>query len=212
MSDQCAEFTKNNPGLAKNLMTGLIYPAVLGTFIYTSLDQIVRQARLILSGTAIQFDDILALKFGLFFVTLAFYFGDYLYIYFTKTFKWSFFFCDIVFVMGMLVTMAAIDIERPSGLPNIWAVLSCYFLFTVLYLAWDYSELRACEENDPEIPLYREIINWELLSIALLFACAVMIYIYGVKLSTSISLLAILVWMTYRLWHVTLKKGTFYKE
>ncbi|MGZ4855799.1 MAG: hypothetical protein ACXVKH_11295, partial [Candidatus Angelobacter sp.] len=87
-----------------------------------------------------------------------------------------------------------------------------YFLFMVLYLAWDYSELRACEGDHPEIPLYREIIKWELLSIVLLCACAVTICIYGVRLSTSIALLAILVWMTYRLWRVTLKKGVFYKE
>src|ERR1044072_2772343 len=88
--------------ILKMLMTGLLYPAVLGTVIYIGLDSIVdtlhsvREA-LRLGGAPVDFW--LTLKLISLFATIAFYSCAFMYTLFTRTYRRLFFVYDCIFVV-----------------------------------------------------------------------------------------------------------------
>ncbi|HEX9930381.1 MAG TPA: DUF433 domain-containing protein [Pyrinomonadaceae bacterium] len=209
------EILKKDRKILKTLMLGLIYPAVLGNIIYLSIDQIVRQVKLFFTVTHIEPNPVLRLKFAFLLVTLAFYFSDYLYIYFTKKFRLSFFIYDILFVIALLTTAIAINMENPSELPDIRIITGCYFFFMLLYLVWDVTELRDCQKlkcSNHEIRFYWKIIAWEIFSIVLLIWQGVNIYSSGIELVPRNTLFWILLFITVCFWIVTIYKGKFHNS
>jgi hypothetical protein len=153
----------------KQLMLGLIYPAVLGTVFYAVLGRALDQALSIpLHWSAFAIAP--WLKWALVLTTLTFYGCDYLYVMFTKKFRPMFFVCDLILLAGLYVTFSKIDIGTPL-LPhrNMVIVARCYAVFMFLYLIWDVSERRATPEK-AEKRFYGYVVIWEIVSLLMLFA------------------------------------------
>src|SRR5947207_13766427 len=91
----------------KKLMLELIYPAVLGTVLYTVLGAGLAPLLAILGGPAATVTAPL-LKWILVIITLCFYGCDYLYIMFTRDFRPAFFLCDLIFLGTLYITFLAI--------------------------------------------------------------------------------------------------------
>lgn len=148
----------------KQVMVGLIYPAVLGTVLYSflgaAIDPIMNS---VLGHTT--YTTTPWLKWVFLLTTIVFYCCDYLYIMFTREFVIPFFICDLIFLTGLYVTFFSIDI-RTSDLPNrnVLVVAVCYLVFMFLYLAWDIHERRRTEESE-ELRLYNHVILWEVVSL-----------------------------------------------
>lgn len=160
------------PGkVLKDLMLGLIYPAVLGTVMYSVL-QVMADPLVVRLGFSASIptepsDPLVKIKVCLLLVTVLFYCFDYLYIMFTRNFNWLFFFCDIAFLVTLHVTVSAIGLGRPYP-PQVLAILCCYTIFIVVYLIWDGYELWRCRtghEVEGERAFYHGVIVWEVLSL-----------------------------------------------
>src|SRR6266849_1727314 len=89
----------------KGLMLGLIYPAVLGTVMYSGLQVAIAPVAASLFGLETPpLNDIAKAKLVLLGVTIVFYCFDYLYITFTKKFDWPFFLCGFAFIAALYIT------------------------------------------------------------------------------------------------------------
>ena len=151
----------------KNLMLGLIYPAVLGSIIYLAMAEVTDQATALWTvfSTGQSYDPSLnvSLKFVLLGVTLVFYGCDYLYLLFTNNFNLGFFILDIIFIATLYVTVLCIGINDGEKTPQILGIIACYAVFMILYLGWDIFEKRRC--TAAEKSFYRSVIVWELWSL-----------------------------------------------
>jgi hypothetical protein len=151
----------------KQVMLGLIYPAVLGSVFYNFLGAAIEPfVNRILGRPAV----LVApwLKWVLLFTTLVFYCCDYLYIMFTREFVALFFVCDLILLAGLYVTFSSIDI-RAAALPhrNVVVVGACYCAFMTLYLAWDIFEKSRTKEPKEQW-LYKHVILWEVVSLIMI--------------------------------------------
>jgi hypothetical protein len=154
----------------KSLMAGLIYPAVLGSIIYQALDTAENQMLAMLNSKDYEFSSVMVLKLLLLCITLFFYGCDYLYLLYTRQFRKSFFFLDVVFVVGLYATARLIGLDDPKGHPNTFSILLIYLLFMVLYLIWDLLERRKCIDKkiactEGEIDFYWRMVRWEVGSV-----------------------------------------------
>lgn len=153
----------------KQLILGLVYPAVLGTVLYAVLGAALDPVLTIVVGRS-AVATATWLKWTLLLTTVAFYCCDYLYIMFTREFRPAFFLCDLILLAGLLITFLTIDITTPA-LPhrNVIVVAWCYVGFMLLYLCWDSFE-RFRTQDTAEQRLYNKVITWELVSLVILFA------------------------------------------
>ncbi len=137
-------------------MLGLIYPAVLGTILYQLFFTLAHVLR-----DQIPLSAILLIKSALVVISIGFYVCDYLYIVFTKRYYVWAFLCDIVFLLALYATVIAIDVDNPRSLPHNKVILLCYFIFLLVYLAWDGYEFLALAPGK-ERDFYRSVVSWEL--------------------------------------------------
>jgi hypothetical protein len=165
--------TKNEK-IQKDLMLGLIYPAVLGGILYLCLDQFAVQFSILwnkgFSYSLQHYEAVVGWKFFLLVVTVAFYIFDYLYITFTNEYRWWFFYLDLFFVVVLYFTIFCIDIAHTNTTPNYKVILFYYLSFMFLYWTWDSAERKIVEKEkgpkDEEYRLYSYIVLWEKISIA----------------------------------------------
>lgn len=152
----------------KQLMLGLIYPAVLGTVFYSFLTAALGPVQVrILGQPTVPIAP--ALKWILLLTTMVFYCCDYLYIMFTREFVFGFFACDLFLLAGLYLTFSTIDISSTSNLPrrSLIVIALCYTAFMILYLAWDSFECWRSKDSKERI-LYKKVIVWEMASIVML--------------------------------------------
>ena len=175
----------------KNIMLGLIYPAILGNIIYITLTVLNNQA-------SFEHEAYFNTKFTLLLITGAFYFFDYLYIYFTYNFRWWMVFLNMVFVWTLFQTFQKIHLSTNANeaklAPEIFKILWFYLVYIVVYLAWDFFE-KTKTTDLPEKRMYTWIVRWEAFSILLLISC---IYLYDqskylLKYRTNLSLVILAV-------------------
>lgn len=198
----------------KDLMLGLIYPAVLGNIIYILIDNLFGQL-----NQPSDFNVIRGIKFGLFLVTLAFYFADYLYIYFTREFQGKFFLCDLVFVSVLFFTIRYIDINRNDQLEYASPIFFCYWIFMGLYWYWDEVEKKKCESGvciEGEIDFYERLIKWEKRCfgaiLGFLIASIILNHFFNDKYLSNCLLLIVLFIITLQFWKFTIEKGKFFRQ
>lgn len=155
----------------RKLMLGLIYPAVLGSVIYSALEPLVTaftSIRLAFSRGGYTVDTLVALKLLTLFGTIAFHLFDYLYIMFTRQYRRLFFLYDCIFTATLYVTVVSIgliDTETRSRPPDLRTIIVCFLIFMGLYLVWDLTERRNATNSEGERILYNKVIKWELLSL-----------------------------------------------
>lgn len=169
--------TRPDKNLKKELMLGLIYPAVLGSIFYTALGKLGEQfsfAWLSLSGGGFDWSALTAVKLFLLLVAIAFYFCDFLYIRFTRDYRTRFFVYDLIFVATMYAAFAAIGLENRAQPPDAELMLSLYFVFMFLYHRWDMLELKGCEPGE-ERELFRKVVRWERVSMLAIAGCLLLI-------------------------------------
>ena len=193
--------------ILKDLMLGLIYPAVLGTILYLALQVLTEQTGRLwtnlftfqpLSST----DKVLFLKVVLLLVTLCFYLCDFLYILFTNSYRGWFFVADLIFVVGLYVTVVIGIQPQTADNPRTGWILGPYLLFLVLYILWDRSELKRAWGR--EAAHLRRVIQWECLSVILiLIAIGVAYFVPSWHLSlpvTVVALFVVTVWFAVLAW------------
>jgi hypothetical protein len=155
---------KNIP---QDLMLGLIYPAVLGTIMYSGMDAFYAQLTFVLgalgNGVRLTADPDTILKFLLLAVTLAFYVCDYLYIMFTRQYRGLFFLFDLVFLAGLYVTVQVLDLstkdQQPLSATKVIVIALCYLAFMILYYLWDWIDRP--DKPGSERQLYDKVLQWE---------------------------------------------------
>ena len=154
----------------KNLMIGMLYPAVLGNIIYIILTVIENQSKY---GSGYNFN----FKVAYLIITALFYFCDYLYIYFTNKFKWWMFILDLFFVIFLFLTYQKLHLTttEKGKSPEVLSILYFYLLFIFLYFIWDKTENNT-SESDGEKKMYNSILNWEYFSFVLLLINIVLHY------------------------------------
>src|SRR4030088_1400148 len=150
---------QSNRPIRQELMLGLIYPAVLGTILYQLGFTIAHVLREQYPLSAIMW-----IKWTLVVISIGFYVCDYLYILFTKRYYWWSFLCDVVFLLALYATVIAIDVDNPRSLPHNKVILFCYFIFLLVYLAWDGYEFLSLPRGH-ERNFYRSVVSWELASL-----------------------------------------------
>jgi len=179
-------FIGNN--FLKNIMLGLIYPAILGNIIYITLTVLNNKS-------TFEHEAFFNIKFILLLVTTAFYFFDYLYIYFTYNFKWWMFFLNIIFAGTLFLTFQKIHLTTNASeallAPEFYSILWFYLIYITLYLAWDFYEKKHTT-NDKEKKMYTWIVRWEAFSIFLLVLC-VSLYDQGKYLTKFRAILSIII-------------------
>ena len=173
-------------------MLGLIYPAVLGTILYQLFFTIGHVLREQYSATSI-----LWIKWALVVISVGFYVCDYLYIIFTKRYYWWSFLCDVVFLLAFYVTVISIDVDNPRNLPHNKAILLCYFIFLLVYLAWDGYEfltLTSGKERD----FYRLVVFWELPGLFVIGVFEIIAFVsnnpFMISIGTIVILSIVTVW------------------
>src|SRR6266849_3019857 len=97
----------------KQLMLGLVYPAVLGTVLYAVLGTALAPLLALLLGKS-TVPLVPLLKVVLLVTTVLFYCFDYLYIMFTREFRPLFFVFDLTLLVGLYVTFSMIDTGAPT--------------------------------------------------------------------------------------------------
>lgn len=157
--------------LLKQLMLGLIYPAVLGSILYFTLDAVLGPIASLFTGQ-VSGQPIGALKFWLLGITLTFYCCDYVYIMFTKEPRFLFFLLDLAFLATLYLTFLAIDVRAGASTePHIQLILWCYCVFIGLYLVWDVIGKLTCEPRSAERHYYTWVIVWEVTSLVAFGYC-----------------------------------------
>jgi hypothetical protein len=157
-SDQKRSRIEKN--IPKTLIIGLIYPAVLGSIIYSLYDILglsifEHTAKGYLQGSY----EVIICKSFLFLLTIVFYCLDFLYSVFTKNFRWLFFGCDIGILLSIVLVFKAIDIHS-AEYPLNWLALLGYFGFMSAYFIWDWNEKA---ESDDEGNFLKKMIRWEII-------------------------------------------------
>jgi hypothetical protein len=200
--------------ILKYLMLGLIYPAVLGSILYLSLEEGAKQARSIwhLLYNHVPYDPsyIMTVKFFLLFVTLTFYSCDFLYITFTNNYRWWFFGLDLLFVLGLYSTAHFIHIDSNYAPQNV-VILMFYEIFIILYFIWDLYEARH-HPAGKEKEHYLKVVKWE---IAVFFGLIPFIIIARIceqpKITSTATLVALVI-ATISFAKYTLEKRTYYEK
>ena len=189
----------------KQLMLGLVYPAVLGTVLYTVLGAALDPFLSVLLGHS-RTVGAPWVKWVLLLTTVAFYCCDYLYIMFTRQFSVAFFLCDLVLLAGLYITVLTIDITT-AVFPhrNLVLVAACYLGFMVLYLMWDLFE-RFNTGDRAEQRFYNKVIYWESSSILIVVAWLV----FDNQRNALLAVLLLLI--TIRFAVLAMQKRVFYKE
>jgi len=167
----------------QNLMTGLIYPAVLGTILFSVLQLAEANLRALFGPEKYVFSLAMALKYLLLLITLAFYGCDYLYAMYTRDYVPLFFAFDVVFVVCLYATVQVIDIGGGELMREGWLVALFYLIFMLLYRWWDGRERCCCVKYSEkclpgEMEFYDRVIKWENWSIMGLISCFLLLFFW----------------------------------
>jgi hypothetical protein len=158
----------------KNVIVGLIYPSVLGTFIYDPIKMLYQKLH-----QPHFFETLKAnpegffIKGGLVIAILSFYICDYLYSNVIKKYKKLFLFFDLAVILFMIFAFNGINLERPL-FPNFNTVSIAFGAFVLLFLLWDSYLVRKaskekCEQKREDMLfLYVRLALWEILSLLVL--------------------------------------------
>ncbi len=196
--------TKNQK-ILKDFMLGLIYPAVLGSILYFTLEAIAAQVS---SPSPLTFT--ISVKFLLLFITAIFYVCDYLYITFTKEYRWWFFFCDLGFLITLYLTLMWIDLRSGDIQPKNRAILICYAMFLCLYWLWDWYEEKDSTRAE-EKKHFGRVMRWEKISLmGIVAACISVSFWPNLYFKNTITLLVLAV-ITVFFVKYTYEKKEFYQ-
>lgn len=130
-----------------DLMVNLIYPAVLGSVLYLTLDFAERKLPPVwtplVTWQAASIDQAVAVKALLLSATVLFYCCDYMYLRLTREFRITFFIYDSLFLAALYFTVVKLRV-RPGeqDAPHALAIAICYFGFLIFYLVWDRAERK----------------------------------------------------------------------
>jgi hypothetical protein len=162
--------SRDHSPFLKNLMQNLIYPAVLGSILYTAVQVIATPAVASIAGWRhfdVAYDPATAAwnwqKVAFLLLMLVFYHCDYFYMAYTKTFGWWFFAADWIFIGAMYVTLVAIN-PLTNQPPVRKLIGGASLVFVIIYFAWDVAELRQPSMEPKETMFYKFVLAWEALS------------------------------------------------
>jgi hypothetical protein len=149
-------------------MIGLIYPAVLGSLLYSAIQTVVDPAMSAITGEAqSRFSAAIGFKVFLLGIVIMFFICDYLYIMFTNQLRAWLFAADCVFIVLMYIVWWAVDIRGADrSEARLGVILICLLTFMGVYWLWDWSELRTASGDERRF--YVNVIRWEIGSIAAL--------------------------------------------
>ncbi len=158
-------------------MLELLYPAVLGSIIFSLLDQVMLPLVDLARNYLFRSSPISAAYDGTWFqtvvllITIFFYCIDYLYVMFSKHYDRKFFVLDIAFLLGLYVTVDATGLmEKPHHSPDVTRILGTYCFFLILYFWWDYPESKRRGLSDDERAWYTRVLTWEIISLFSMFS------------------------------------------
>ncbi len=148
-------------GILKNLMVGLIYPAVLGTIMF---DLVKDSMNVILSPSKwLAYLSVLHIyKIALVISSLIFYSCDYIYTIYTTIYRKKYFTYDFIILFVLIMTFNKINLHNNDKYPNFELILLYYFIFIILYYLWDHFEYKHLKNETKEKKFYRLMVIWEI--------------------------------------------------
>lgn len=129
-----------NRNIGRILMIGLIYPAVLGSIMYSFLGIILEYLfRGTRTGFLQQSSLEIAMKSLLLLTTLAFYGCDYCYTFWVAVYKKQFFILDLLVLASLYISILGINLSLTSQ-PILELMSICYAFVFFFYFIWDFFE------------------------------------------------------------------------
>jgi hypothetical protein len=148
--------------VVRNLMVGLIYPAILGTGLYSFLDTLLRA---VLGGAeqqVLQQQGLVgvSIKVLLFLITLFFYCCDYVYTCWVENYRVHYFLLDLIVIFTLCLTMTSVNLSSPNS-PSLRTIAVCYSIIMICYFFVDLIDLRPKRYNR----YFRLISTWEIVGV-----------------------------------------------
>ncbi|MCP4607237.1 MAG: hypothetical protein GY845_00790 [Planctomycetes bacterium] len=182
---------EEDKNIARVLLIGLIYPAVLGSIIYALMGDIVDFVT-VNKNTALlslPFKDILP-KISFYLLIVSFFCCDYVYSSWVKPFRVPFFLLDIFVMVALYIMVIFIKISSAAQ-PSTVVISLAYACVLFLYFIWDFFEPQR---NDyPRY--YLEMRIWQVTS----FIC-LLLYILFYRGHSSAILLLISILLIIDIW------------
>lgn len=152
--------------MARTMVVGLLYPAVLGSLVYSFLEIVIPSlASDVPSGFLQGSRSLVGIKLLLFLITVGFYCADYIYSSWVAVFRYQFFLLDVVVVLGLYLSVHFINLSSTRP-PALAAVGVCFALILACYWLWDRFEPKRQEHKR----FYSRMLMWQMSSFAMLGA------------------------------------------
>ncbi len=166
-------------GMLQTLSEMLLYPAFLGTIIYSAC--YFTYGCLTEAHGTDQSALLILIKTAMLLSVLWFYCCSYLYTIYSTNYGLGFFICDIVIVISLYATYRAIAFTEPDE-PQLNLILLGFIIFMVVYFFWDYYEYKRTlnRGSEKEANFYKEMTCWEL-QFGLVFAILLVINLFVPK-------------------------------
>jgi hypothetical protein len=193
-----------NRNIGRILMIGLIYPAVLGSIMYSFLGIILEALfRGASTGFLQQSSFEIVIKSLLLLTTLAFYGCDYCYTCWVAVYKKQFFILDLLVLASLYISILAINLNSTIQ-PTLELISVCYAFVLFFYFLWDFSE----PSREQHRRYFRLMRIWEISGIVLmiLFLPAQRLVLSTTDLQNTVLCILLLVITIWFWWLLYMKR------
>ena len=150
--------------IARTIMVGLLYPAILGSLVFSFLEIVIPGLS---SGVPAGFlqgaTSAVGIKIVLFLITVIFYCADYVYSSWVAVFRYQFFLLDLIVITVLYRSVYAINLGSNKP-PSVASIVVCFVIILACYFSWDFFEPNKSQHRR----FYSLMRIWQVSSIALL--------------------------------------------
>lgn len=186
--------------VVRNLMVGLIYPAILGTGLYSFLDTVLRAVLGGIEQEVLGQQGIfgVSVKVLLFLITLFFYCCDYVYTCWVENYRVHYFLLDLIVISTLCLTMTSVNLSSPTP-PSLRTIAVCYSIIMVCYFLVDLIDLLPKRYNR----YFKLISTWELVGVIVMVLFVTCCNYFPVRFEIQALLLCTLL-LTLTAWYIWL--------
>jgi len=150
--------------IARTIMIGLLYPAILGSLVFSFLEIVIPGLSSGVSAGFLQGGaSAVGVKIVLFLITVIFYCADYVYSSWVAVFRYQFFLLDLIVITVLYRSVYAINLSS-SKPPSLTYIVVCFVIILACYVSWDFFEPNKSQHRR----FYSLMRVWQVSSIAML--------------------------------------------
>ena len=153
-----------NRNIARTVMVGLLYPAILGSLVFSFLEIVIPGLSSGAPGGFLQgAPSAVGIKLILFLATVTFYCADYVYSSWVALFRYQFFLLDLIVIGVLYRSVYAINLSSNKP-PSFASIVVCFLIILACYVFWDFFE----PNKERHTRFYSLMKVWQASSLALL--------------------------------------------